>query len=478
MFRSYGKAAVIAAVAASCGYAGAATLAINTPAANVSKEGAAATTAGLALGTNVTLTMGSFQSRDNVIRLSLGGISGAKFAAVSPSVSCTTGNIVLDVPTIAAGGQSAIEFGITGTSGTTSNAVCTFSSLSVLPASLSVGGTLTLSSAVKRVSDTDFVYDTATAITAMTVSTQVSSITVLSALNGVVDYAAQAGLGFQDNDNGPSTVAANSDVLSFVIGSKENMTLSTTTALTFTLQIAAASGSNFGWLDDAPGAATTRVLNRDTSSGRVYAFLGSSALSTPTINTDLNLITVTGSATLTGTAQTVTVEFQHKSSTPSTGIAISSMTFPSATASVVNGALTSLSPTAVTGVGSWTTNGTTVKIPYMPINTTPGTAKIDPIIVIGNRSSTTGTVTVTAINARGETCAGSLGTIPGNSTKSFGGSPLRTVLNACPAYNIANGEQMSITLVATLASSTTDVFTGYNADTGRVTVVNDTNGKP
>jgi hypothetical protein len=140
MFRSYGKAALIAAVAASCGYAGAATLAVTGATANVSKEGAASTAdTTLAIGTNVTLTMGSFQARDNVIRLSLGGIAGAKFATTSPSVSCTTGNIVLDVPTIAAG-STTIDFGITGTSGTTSSAVCTFTSHNVVPNSLSAGG--------------------------------------------------------------------------------------------------------------------------------------------------------------------------------------------------------------------------------------------------------------------------------------------------------------------------------------------------
>jgi hypothetical protein len=480
MFRSYGKAALIAAVAASCGYAGAATLTIITPTADVSKEGAgAATTAALSIGADVNLAMGSFQARDNVIRLSLGGIAGAKFAPTATSgvsVSCTTGNIVLDVPTVAAGGSSTIDFGITGTSGTTSSAICTFRSLSVLASSLSLGGTLTLSSAVKRVSDTDFVYDPASAVTAMTVSTQVSSVTVLSALNGVVDYAAQAGLGFATDDLGSGDGAGKGDVLSFVIGSKEGMTLSSATALTFTFSINAAAGKTFGWLDDAPGGATTRVLNRSTSSGRLYATAGGTAL-TSTISTEMNLITITGSAVMTGTQRTVQVEFQHKSATPSTGLAIESMTFPDASVKIDNGARSSLGTTALTGIGSWTTNGTTVKIPYMPINTTPGASKLDPIIVIGNRSSTVGTVTVTAINARGQSCSGSLGTIDGNSTKSFGGLPLRNVLNACTGYNIAAGESLSISLVATLASDTTDVFTGYNADTGRVTVVNSTNGR-
>lgn len=482
MFRSYGKAAVIAAIAASCGYAAASTLAINGPQSNVSKEGAAATSTALPIATtSVTLTMGSFQSRDNVIRLSLGGISGAKFATTSSSgasVACASGNIVLDVPTLSTA-SGTLDFGITATSGSTSSTVCTFNSLAVLPSSLSAGGTLTLSAGVKRVSDTDFTYDTASAVTVLTVSTQVSSVTVLSALNGVVDYAAQAGLGFATDDVGVGSGAGKGDQLSIVIGSKADMTLSTVSPLTFTININAESGKTFAWLDDAPGTATTRELNRSTSSGRAYAALdGVLADATETINADLNRITITGAAVMTGTARTVSVEFQHKSATPSTGVAITAMTFPAATVSVVNGSRTSLAETSVSGIGSWTTNGTTVKIPYMPINTTPGSTKLDPIIVIGNRSTTEGTVTVTTINARGESCSGTLGTIAGNTVKSFGGAPFRAVLNACPAYNIANGEALSITLVATLASDTTDVFTGYNAESGRVTVVNDTNGKP
>ncbi len=477
MFRSYGKAAVIAAVAASCGYVSAATIRVATPTAEVSREGAtAATTATLDLGTTVDLTMGSFQSRDSVIRLSLGGISGAKFAsfnAVSPSVSCTGGNITLDV-TRNSSAQGTWEFGITGTSGSTSATSCSFSSLAVVASSLSSGGVLTISSAVKRVSDSDFTYDTASAATAFTVATQISSIAVLSALNGVVDYTSQQGLGFTAAGDDAGTDAAGAtgygDVLSFQVGSKEGMVLSFGSVMTFTFALNAASGKSFAWLDDAPGAATFKQLNRDTSSGRV------GTTGDVTINADLNTITFKQTALMTGTARTFSVQFQHKSSTPSTGVAIDPMTFSAVTARVERGSTTSLSNTALT-VGSWSSNGTTVKIPYMPINTTAGTAKIDPIIILSNRSSVTGTVTVNIVNARGESCTGTLGTISGNSTKSFGGSPLRAVLAGCSTYNTANGEQMNISLTATLPAGSTEIFTGYNADTGRVTVVNDANGK-
>jgi len=473
MFRSYGKAAVIAAVAASCGYAAAGTITVTgASGTNVSAEGAAASTSQVSFG--LQLDMGAFQSRDNVIRLSLGGISTARFTSynvTTPSVSCSSGNIVLDVTRNTAA-SSTWEFGITATSGTTSTTSCAFTSLSVVANTLASSSTLTVSSGVKRVSDADFTYDTAAAKGVLTVSSQITSISVLSALNGVVDYTDQQGLGFENQSetfaNAQNTASGYADNLVIRVGSVDGLQLATSSALTFTLTVEAQSGKTFAWLDDARGTAN-QVVNRSTSSGRVSSV--ESGTSRTTIDSDLNTITYKNTAIFTGTNRDFTVSFAHKSATPSTGVAIEPMVFPAASAtvsSVTNAAL---------ALGTWTSNGTTVKIPYMPINTTVGTSKLDPIIILTNRSSVTGTVTVNIVNARGESCTGTLGTITGGTTKSFGGSPLRTVLAGCPTYNTAAGESMNISLTATLPASTTEVFTGYNSETGRVTVVNDRNGR-
>jgi hypothetical protein len=472
MFRSYGKAAVIAAVAASCGYAGAATISVSggPGGTNVSAEGAAVSTSSISFGVNVN--MASFQSRDNVIRLSLGGLSSARFAtfnASAPSVVCKGPNgvgtpIEVDV-TQNASRSSTWDFGISLTSGTTSNASCAFTSLAVVASTLGTG-TLTVQSAVKRVSDSDFTYDTATAANVLTVSSQITSISVLSALNGVVDYTDQQGLGFDDTGADtasglPTDGLGYADNLVIRVASQDGMILSTASALTFTLNIEAESGKTFAWLDSD----SDRRLNNSTSTGRISQ--GTSV----TLDVDQNTITFVSTGVFTGTSRDFTVSFAHKSRTPSTGIAISPMTFAPASATV-----STLTNNALT-VGSWTSNGTTVKIPYMPINTTPGSAKIDPIIVLTNRSSVTGTVTVNIVNARGESCTGSLGTISAGQTKSLGGAPLRAVLAGCSTYSAANGESLNISLTATLPASTTELFTGYNADTGRVTVVNSLNGK-
>jgi len=464
MFRSYGKAAVIAAVAATCAYSEAATIRVTGAQSNVSAEGAARNTTGATIPMTVELAMGAFQTRDSVIRLSLGGITGAKFAsfnASSPSVSCTDGNIVLDV-TRNSVAQGTWDFGIASTSGTTSSLSCTFASLAVVASSLTAG-TLTVQSGVKRVSDTDFVYDTASAKTVSTVASQISSISVVTALNGTVDYTDQQGLGFDapgDTKAGDITASGYGDNLVVRVGSVADTYLSFGSALTFTLTIEAESGKTFAWLDSDNNG----VLNNTTGLGRI------STGSKVTLDTAQNTITYTNTGTFTGTAVDFTVSFAHASATPSTGVAISPMEFPAASAEV-----SSLTNSALE-IGSWGSNGTTVKIPYMPINTTPGSSKIDPIIILTNRSTVTGTVTVNIVNARGESCAGTLGTIEGGQTKSLGGSPLRAVLAGCADYNIAAGETMNISLTATLPESTTELFTGYNAESGRVTVVNSLNG--
>ncbi len=481
MFRSYGKAAVIAAVAASCGYAGAATITV-TPSvtADVSLEGTVQNpTTAINLGT-VDLAMGAFQTRDSIIRLSLGGISGAKFVSSSAStvsVACTNGNIVLDVATVTTA-SGTLDFGIASTSGSTSSLSCSFSSLAVSAGTLASTGTLTIQSGVKRVSDTDFTYDTAAAKTLLTVASQISSITVLSALNGVVDYSNQEGLGFEADDAN-SNIAGNADNLIVRIGSKSDVTLTAASALTVKFAINAASGKTFAWLDDAAGSLTPS-LNRSTSSGKidVAATAGGTATNASlTINATRDVLTFKATGVFTGTAVDYTIAFGHKSATPSTGVAIEPMEFPAVAATVEQGA--SVRASGTLSVGEWTSNGTTVKIPYMPINTTAGSSKIDPIIVVSNRSSVVGTVTVNVINANGDSCSGSLGTINGGSTKSFGGA-LRTLLqsSACAAdFDTSTTQALNISLTATLPEGSTEVFTGYNAESGRVTVVNDSNGK-
>jgi len=478
MIKKYGKAALIAAVAGSCGYLSAATLTVTDAAngTNVSLEGAR--NGSIALDT-VVLTFGDVYQVGDRITLSLDGSTGAKFPSFAgnmPSITCTSGDFVIESP-VASSSSSTATFVISGKSAnvTSIGKTCTFASLTVLGSSITSSGVVSLSS-----SKTQGVgADAATAVTVLTVASQITSVSVLSALNGVVDYQNNLGLTFAADDNGVATnIPGNGDQLTIAIGSTDGMWLSTTAALTVNFTLAAASGRSFTFLDDAGTCGTSGLLNRTTSNGRV-GFAGG-ATNNLTINAACNAVTYSGTTSaLTGTTRTVSLEFGHKSATPSTGTVIDPMTFPAMNVTVQQGATTRNETSVLPG--AWTSNGSIVQIPYMPINTTAGTGKIDPVIIISNRSASTGTISATVRNEAGVTCAltdAQLGTVAGNRTKSVGGL-IRDAIggSACPTIDASSTQRLSITLTVTLPSGSTDVYSGYTVGgSSRVTVVNSSIG--
>jgi len=481
MIKKYGKAALFAAIAGSCGYVSAATIAVTDAASgdNVSLEGAAA--GSIALNT-VVLTLGDVYQVGDRVTFTLGGSTGAKFASYAgnaPSITCTSGDFVIESPALGSPSASA-EFVISGKSAnvTSIGKICTFASLAVVGSSITSAGTATISSSKTQGTGADL----ANGATVFTVASQIAGITVLSALNGVVDYQNALGLTFASDDAGVATnLGGNGDQLTLEIASTNGMYLSTTAALSVTFTLASAAGKTFTFLDDAGNCGTSAELNRGTSSGRV-GFAGG-ATNSLTINAACTALTYTGTtAALTGTARTISLEFGHKSGTPSTGVVIDPMVFPSMTATVTQGATTRFTSAALLP-GTWTSNGSTVQIPYMPINSTEGTGKIDPVIVISNRSTATGAISAVLRDESGNTCSltdAQLGSIAGNRTKSIGGLLRDSAAGgSCPTLNVAGGERLSITLTVTLPSGSTEVYTGYTVgNSSRVTVVNSSNGVP
>jgi len=481
------KGLVLAAVSTACGYAAASTISVTSTGAagarswgtagtNLSIEGAANTLASASAltGLKVVLTMGAFQSRDSIIQLQL---TNARFASIgafsAPSVSCTSDNIVLDVGAPSSA-SATWDFGITGTSGTTSNAVCTFSSLALQASSLTTAGNITVAAGVKRTSDSAYTYDATTAAAVIaTAQSQISTIAVGTAFNGVVDYQSKQGYGFVTSDGGSS---ASGDILTVTVASR-NLDLSFAGALSVNFVVSAESGKTFSFLDTEACGTTPVLNNRSTTTGRAYATL-SGGSATLTINASCTTLTFAGTAPISlGNTTTASVEVGHKDATPSTGIVIEPMTFPAFTATVTQGSTTRGTPTSITP-GSWTSNGATVVIPYMPINLTAGTSAIDPVITIANRSSLTGVLTGSMRDEDGNACAlDNLGSVSATRTKNLGGL-VKAAFAACANLSQTSTERMYITITATLPDSTTTFYSGYTVgNSSRVSVVNSSNGK-
>lgn len=476
----FNKGFVITAVAASCGYVGAATISV-TPnfAANVSLEGSRNSNANPVLLNPVLLTMGAFQSRDSIIQLQL--TNGAAFGSAgvsTPSATCTSGNITLDVGAPTASAATTWDFGITGTSGSTSNVVCTFTSLAVVRSSLSSTGAVGISAGTKRTSDAGYTYDTASAATFLTVQSQIVGVSISTAFNGTVDYQSKSGYGFVSNDGTAG------DILNVAVETR-NLQLSSTGTFSVNFVVAAESGKTFAFLDaescGVSGKTPTISPARATALGSAIGTAGGSGTASLTINSTCTQVTYVGSsASLRGDGASSLflfgVELGTQSTTPSTGVVIEPMTFPSAVVSVTQGALSRASQSLA--LGSWTSNGATVVIPYMPINMVAGTSQIDPVVTIANRSALTGTLTGTMRDEDGNSCAlDNLGTVSGTRTKNLGGL-IKTAFAACSNLSQTSTERMYITITATLPDSTTSFYSGFTVgSSSRVSVVNSTNGK-
>lgn len=469
------KGLVITAVAAACGYVGAATISTTGvfSGTNVSREGAIGATTAVNLNA-VNVTMGAFQSRDSIIQLQLTGATFVSAAISTPSVSCSSNNITLDVgaPTSA---SSTYDFGVTGTSGTTSNVVCTFNSLAVTRSSLATSGAVTVASGVKRTSDAAYTYDTSSSsATILSVASQIVSVAVSTAFNGVVDYQTKSGYGFVANDG------TYGDQMQIVVSTRD-LALSLATALSVNFAVVSESGKNFAFLDAENCGVSGSTPNispvRSTALGRVVVTGGGSV----TINSTCTTITYVATPVLTGNSTSLYyfgVELGTTSATPSTGVVIEPMTFPSFTATVSQTSVATARATGSIVPGSWTSNGATVVIPYMPINLTAGTSSIDPVVTIANRSSLVGTLTGTMRDEDGNSCTlSNLGTVQATRTKNLGGL-IKEAFAGCSNLSQTSTERMYITITATLPDSTTTFYSGFTVGgSSRATVVNSTNGK-
>jgi len=494
------KGALVAAVAAACGYATAATTGPKTGddyQARVSLEGAKlGTGAGLVNKTvrfNMTVTTEVSHFAGDEWRLTLSKGSWATSGASSFGVSCSDGDITLDsIPTI---DGANMTFTVAGTSGTTSAVECTFTSLGVVATSLTTAGNVSVTFGAKRPSSSTFDRDlgsTPTANAFSVASQLLATASVQSAFNGTVDYQGSAGKGFAADD-GTDLVGGKEDALVVLLAkSTVDTKYSLTGTASLTMVLTAESGKSFSFLDaNRNGTCTADEWETTSANGDVSATgaAGTGASSVITINgtcTELtfkDLITVPGN---TAGSQTYTIAMGSRNAAPSVGTVgntLTPMDFPSTAAakalsvSLTRGTTTLVSSEAL-DAGLWDSNGSTVNIPYMPVNTVAA-SRIAPVVYITNRSQVSGPATATMRNEAGVECTASLGTIEANRTTNVSNlinDAVKTCYNTSSAAEAA-GHRLSITITASLPSADTEVYSAFTVGgTSRVSVVNSSNG--
>jgi len=475
MLSKYSKFAVAAAIAGTCGYASAATLVVNSGGGTTvySVEGAVANGASNNFDAKVSVTFDKSLRTGDEIRFSLTGGRFESLAAGQLSVSCAADGLVIASNRVSTS-AAEITLGVTGTSSgeTTAGTVCTFASMAVAVDSFTTAGNINIDGGVFDAGGNSYDAMTSTGTNARIASagSQYTAISVSTALNGVVDFQDSLGYGFAATDGALTGVAGSTDQLTLTVTSRDTAN-SFTGSASIQFALAAESGKTFGFL--CTGTPAT-VLNSSLATGRV----GTSSGAGSTINSACTSISVNDNLT-NGLTDSVNIGFGSSQATPSVGVTIEPMTFPSLVATVKIGATTVATSGALT-VGSWTSNGSTVQIPYMPVNTTAGSSKIDPVIIISNRSNAVGSISATVRDEDGNSCAISesvLGTIGATRTKSVGGA-IRDAIAGSGCATLGSVEKVAITLTVTLPSGSTEVYSGYTVGgSSRVTVVNSSNGR-
>jgi len=469
---------VAVAVAASCGYVSAATVTAAGGVDRISKQGAAsAATAGATsmtmLGAVVKLA-GSYNQNDELtISLSGQGQFGALNTGNMSKVACvqTAGSGIVTFQFLSRGDANTITYFAESTPGTSSVASeCTFNSLGILNSSLTTTGSNTSIAISGKKSGTGSPFDNETT-SAATLGSVVDQYTVsrVSAFDGEIDVSTGR-LTFTNGtgDTATSEVAGSRDSLAFRVVNESGIT---TAATAGSLSVSITAPSGWSFLDtDGNGVI-------DTAATRTGAITATTAAP---LAGDVTLSSATvlrySSNTLADAVHTITV---GRRTTDNTGTAFEAQTFSSTGVSIAAGSSAAAVAASLTP-GTWTLNGTTVQVPYMPYGTS-----IDQNIRISNRSTQTAGVTVQARNALGTLCgAATLAgvTVGANQVKDIT-ADVKTYVNNCfSTASDAPNHRVSLSITTNLPSAQTEVYTGFTVNStttgpSRVSVTNSSNGK-
>ncbi|WP_404401738.1 hypothetical protein LG288_02560 [Idiomarina seosinensis] len=201
------------------------------------------------------------------------------------------------------------------------------------------------------------------------------------------------------------------------------------------------------------------------TSGTATMVTVASGTGTFTCSIDGNTLTLVQAGSLTASEN---VQLNFNAPGADSGYPVSEQSF-SASISVANGTgASAISSAAASSVdaGSWTLNGASVYVPYMPYSN-----GISQIIYVSNKGTQAGTIEVTAFDDAGnEYGPYDLGTAEGKNITKITGA----LEDALAADNFSSGK-LAFTLTVTAPDSAIEVYTGYNAGNDRGLVINSSN---
>lgn len=470
--KSISRVIVGVAVAGACGYAAAATIG-STGVERYSLEAIQVSAATTNVDTGaVSITLGQAYVLNDTLELSLSGASFGSVDKVSASFTCANGGGNSTVFTIvtASSNSSTLTYVANTPVGIVPGQQCDIPTVMFSAGSVTAAGDISVSSVSKKAA-TLASFDTGAAAEIASVGNawSVSSNTIF---DGVIDVQNNR-LVFASAEGPTNVLTGDEDSFAFSInvdGTRVGVNGGLLTAIAGTMSLTLTAGTSFGFLTDplADTAGTCSI----TGNGAVTATPIAGA-PTIAVNSSCSAITVTVPTVAAG-AYSVSLGrgAANNTLTTSNSTAFAEQSYTTAVALSLGTGSRLSSVSGTPNAGAWTINGTTVNIPYMPIN-----SNIDLVVNIANRSTQTGAVTFTAWNASGTSCTGSLGSVSENANMSVGAA-LKNALLACTGTGWTDATRATVQLVIPTPRATTAVNSSFSASDGksRSIVVNDTNG--
>lgn len=250
---------------------------------------------------------------------------------------------------------------------------------------------------------------------------------------------------------------------------------------------------DFSWLDD-DGSNSCGAVDLTTGAGRAAASYsggggsGAFSLACPSSgDSTLTYVLTNGAGGLSLTSGVLTIAVGKTGSntaalaTNSLGTIEKRISAPATFSASVDfvyfeparGASTTGTTPAVAGAsaGSFTLNGSTVNIPFMPYG-----SGISRVLYLTNRSSQTGSITISLVaDGTGAACNGTSSVTAKANGVTLLSDLLDNTVTAC--YGAAFAGKVAAVITSNTPSANTEVFSAYNRAGDLVTIVNSSNGK-
>lgn len=480
------RGALAVAVATSCGYAAASSISAGSAERVTAQRIANATSSDAITIANTNVTLGAQYSTNGRVTLTL---TNGEFASTPTTATCSSASdadMTLARESVSATSATYLVTGITAGKAT-SGLVCSFAGATLK--------TSTLSGNVKveftATNNNNAAIDNS-AIGSATLASVMNQFAFVSDsnFNGVIDVSANNRM-FTTSDTTLSTLTTgySADEYSFTVSAISVSPSNSAAAATFETTIA----GNFSFAKDT-GDVVCSAGSQTSGAGRIASTITTNA-SSPTVvlasDCQSLSVKVPGGAfagAVTGGADVVVNIAAYKSG--STGTA-TSQPFNPVAAFAASGTVAGFGASGRTQAladfdgGSWTTNGTTIDVPYMPYGAS--SPVLSHVIQLNNRSSIGGTVKVSAWRAAGtfggvtnaaEACGTqdySLTSVAASSVLTLTTDVSNYIRNVCGWTGQA---RIALQFTVATPAASTELFTAYTIDGTRGNVViNSSNGR-